>query len=67
MKGRVLWDYIEEQARRKLNKGNTWELRVVELLDNEIAKATLRNPMTLDTADCLVVYAKEEGLTTCEL
>ncbi len=58
MKGRVLWDYIEERARIKLGKDSSWELRAAEILDKEIARATLRQEFSKGEATCLVVYAK---------
>lgn len=60
MKGRVLWDYIEEQARKKLSVDSSWELRAVEIIDNEIAEARLRHDFSRRTETCLVVYTQKE-------
>jgi hypothetical protein len=42
MEGNKLFNYIEQQARIKYNKNEEWKLRKVDLVDNEIAKITLR-------------------------
>jgi hypothetical protein len=42
MEGNKLFNYIEQQARIKYNKNEEWKLRKVDLIDNEIAKITLK-------------------------
>lgn len=60
--GRVLWDFIEEQARKKLGKDSSWELREAEILDGEIARAVLQRRIgdlaVVGRDECLVVYAQ---------
>lgn len=42
MKGKVLWDSIEQEARRKFGKNDEWKLCTVDLVDEEIARVRLR-------------------------
>ena len=42
MKGKVLWDYIEQEARKKFDKNEDWKLVMVDIIDDEIARVTLR-------------------------
>jgi len=56
--GRDLWNCIEQKAREKLGKDYTWELRAVNIVDNEIAGVTLRKGN--EKVRGLVVYKEAE-------
>jgi len=65
MKGKILWDYIEQQAIQKLTDGRgDWRLVAVDILDNEIAKVRLQNQfnphLTTAKREGLVVYSVKE-------
>lgn len=63
MKGKILWDYMEQEARRKFNKNSYWHLIRVEIIDKEIAKVMLKEGQDLlvdNTVEGLIVYAREE-------
>jgi|LSQX01.2.fsa_nt_gb hypothetical protein len=61
MKGKILWDHIEREARRKLGKGDDWELIRVEIFDEEIAKVGIRHPaMKNNVLTGLIIYARKE-------
>lgn len=59
LKGHELWNHLEKEARRKFKKDDTWELRAVEIIDDEIARVTLR-PLGMGAEETgLVVYKQE--------
>lgn len=65
MKGKILWDYMEQEARRKFNKNSYWHLIRVEIIDKEIAKVMLEDkgfPVG-NTVEGLIVYTREEMMT----
>lgn len=65
MKGKILWDYMEQEARRKFNKNSYWHLIRVEIIDKEIAKVMLEDKglSVGNTVEGLIVYTREEMMT----
>ncbi len=61
MKNKISWDYVEEQAQKKLNlSSSSWQLGAIEVIDAEIVRATLKNDFSRATETCLVIYAQKE-------